>query len=59
LRLDDLDLTELDLAICGRRIDRAPEDDREQTRSIVMERHKAFNWLLGSRPIYSQVSTET
>src|SRR5262249_12519119 len=57
LSLADLDLTDGDLAICGRRIDRASEDDRERTRSIAMERQKAFNWLLGSDPVYSAVST--
>jgi hypothetical protein len=59
LRLDDLDLIDGDLAISGRRIDRAPEDDRERTRSIAMERQRAFNWLLGTAPLYSKVSTDT
>jgi hypothetical protein len=59
LKIEDLDLIDGDLAIRGRRIDRASGDDREHTRSIAMERHKAFNWLLGSNPIYSAVSTDT
>jgi len=59
LRLDDLDLVDGDLAICGRRIDRISFDEFAQTFSIVIERHKAFNWLLGAAGVYSAVSTDT
>jgi hypothetical protein len=59
LSLADVALVEGDLAIRGERIDRVPEDWRELTRSIVRERHKAFNWLLGFAPIYSEVETTT
>jgi Domain of unknown function (DUF4272) len=59
LRLGDLELIDGDLAICGRRIDRASEDDRDRTYSIALERHKAFNWLVGSAAVYSAVSTDT
>jgi hypothetical protein len=59
LRLNELDLIDGDLAICGRRIDRASDDDRERTRSIAQERLKAFNWLLGSAAVYSKVRTDT
>lgn len=59
LRLDGLDLVDGDLAICGRRIDRVSFDEFAQTFSIVIERHKAFNWLLGAARVYSAVSTDT
>jgi hypothetical protein len=59
LRLDELNLIDGDLAIRGRRIDRASEDDRERTRGIAAERQRAFNWLLGTALIYSEVSTDT
>jgi hypothetical protein len=59
LSLAEVSLVEGDLAIRGERIDRAPEDWRQLARSIARERHKAFNWLLGFAPIYSEVDTTT
>jgi len=59
LRVADLTLIEGDLAICGRRIDRAVPADFNRTYNIVRDRHKAFNWLLGAAPVYSAVSTDT
>src|SRR5262249_2095548 len=59
LSLADVALVEGDLAIRGERIDRVPEDWRELMRSMARERHKAFNWLLGFAPTYSEVETTT
>lgn len=59
LRLDQVNLCEGDLAIDGVRIDRLPYAVFRQTLSIVQERHRAFNWLIGWDPVYSQVTTDT
>jgi hypothetical protein len=55
----ELDLIDGDLAIRGHRIDQVDDDSRDRTYSAVQERHHAFNWLLGTSPVYSQVSTDT
>jgi len=57
--LDGLELVEGDLAIRSTRIDRVPDDWYRQTISIVQERHKAFNWLLGFEERYSETTTDT
>jgi hypothetical protein len=59
LRVTELDLIDGDRAIRGRRIDRTSWEERELTYSIVRERHKAFNWLVGTGPVYSKVWTDT
>jgi uncharacterized protein DUF4272 len=59
LRLDDVPLCDGDLAVDGVRIDRVPDDIFHQTVSIVQERHRAFNWLMGWDSVYSQVTTDT
>lgn len=59
LRLDEVPLCDGDLAIDGVRIDRVPDDVFHQTMSIVQERHRAFNWLIGWESVYSQVTTDT
>ncbi len=59
LRLDEVPLRDGDLAIDGVRIDRVPDDLFHQTVSIVQERHRALNWLIGWEPVYSQVTTDT
>lgn len=59
LRLDQVMLCEDDLAIDGVRIDRLPYAVFRQTLSIVQERHRAFNWLIGWDSLYSQVTTDT
>jgi hypothetical protein len=59
LRLDNLELCEGDLAIKGVRIDRLDYAVFRRTLSIVQERHRAFNWLIGWDSVYSQVTTDT
>src|SRR5579871_3433374 len=59
LRLDQVKLCEGDIAIDGVRIDRLPHAVFRQTLSIVQERHRAFNWLIGWDSLYSQVTTDT
>ncbi len=59
LRLDQLELCEGDLAIQGVRIDRLDYAVFRRTLSIVQERHRAFNWLIGWDSVYSQVTTDT
>ncbi len=59
LRLDQLELCEGDLAVQGVRIDRLDYAAFRRTLSIVQERHRAFNWLIGWDSVYSQVTTDT
>ena len=59
LRLDELELCEGDLAIEGVRINRLDYSAFRKTLSIVQERHRAFNWLIGWDRLYSQVTTDT
>ena len=59
LRIDQVELCEDDLAVDGVRIDRLPHTTFQNTLSIVQERHRAFNWLIGWESIYSQVTTDT
>jgi Domain of unknown function (DUF4272) len=59
LRLDQLELCEGDLAVEGVRIDRLDYPVFRRTLSIVQERHRAFNWLIGWDSVYSQVTTDT
>ncbi len=59
LRLDELELCEGDLAVRGVRIDRLDYAEFRRTLSIVQERHRAFNWLIGWDSAYSQVTTDT
>ena len=59
LRLDQLKLCEGDLAVDDTRIDRLPQTIFRQTLSIVQERHRTFNWLIGWESVYSQVTTDT
>jgi hypothetical protein len=59
LRLDELQLCEGDLAIEEVRLDRIGYLEFRRTLSIVQERHRAFNWLIGWDRLYSQVTTDT
>ena len=59
LRLDELELCDHDLAIKGVRIDHLENAAFRKTLSIVQERHRAFNWLIGWDSVYSQVTTDT
>lgn len=59
LRLDGIELFDGDLAVNGIRIDRLDNSDFRATLSIVQERHRALNWLIGWESVYSQVTTDT
>ncbi len=59
LTLEHIELAEGDLAVRGERIDRISEDHFHELLSIVRERHKALNWLLGRGSVYSRVGTPT
>ncbi|MEM6750681.1 MAG: DUF4272 domain-containing protein [Planctomycetota bacterium] len=48
-----------DLGIGGQPVDQAEPDLLRDIRSIVMERHKAANWLIGWDTLYSEVTTDT
>lgn len=59
LNIEGAALTESDLSIGGVPISRAAVDMVQTASSIAVERHKAFNWLLGYDEIYSEVDTST
>jgi hypothetical protein len=59
LRVVDLEILDGDLAIDGVRLDQVEYRRYRQALSITQERHQAFNWLLGSEPVYSDVTTDT
>jgi Domain of unknown function (DUF4272) len=59
LRLDYLETLNSDLAIEGVPVDKVKHAVFRRVLSITQERHQAFNWLLGSEPVYSQVTTDT
>lgn len=59
LDIEGIALLEDDLAIEGQPISKATADSIRMASSIAMERHKAFNWLLGYDEIYSEVDTST
>jgi len=44
-----------DLAIGDVTLSEAREQEWSEVMSIVVERHRAVNWLLGDVPIYSEV----
>jgi hypothetical protein len=48
-----------DLAIGSTRIDKTEERLCDQCLSIVRERHRAVNWLLGKCEVFSEVDTST
>lgn len=59
LNIEGVALAESDLSIGGVPIARAAGDMLRTASSIAVERHKAFNWLLGYDEIYSEVDTST
>lgn len=59
LDINGIELLEDDLAIQGQPISKATADSVRMAFSIAMERHKAFNWLLGYDETYSEVDTST
>ena len=52
-------LDEGDLALRGKRIDRAPRDVLAATGSLVRERHKALVWLTERTALYSEAVAHT
>ncbi len=59
LNIDGVPLVDGDLAIAGKAISQTPAEQVQMATSITMERHRAFNWLLGYDPVYSEVDTST
>lgn len=59
LDLTGLPLVKGDLAINGKRLDRAPKELLGTARSAAQERHQAANWLLEGPERYSDASTAT
>lgn len=59
LNIDGIALANSDLSIGGVSIAQAPEDQIRMATSTAMERHRAFNWLLGYDAIYSEVDIST
>ncbi len=59
LRLDKIELLDGDLSVGGTRIDCLGQAQFRQALSVVQERHRAFNWLIGWDSVYSEVTTDT
>jgi hypothetical protein len=59
LTLDGVPLLDGDMAIDNAPILRIPPARLRETTSIVFERHRAFNWLLGVEKLYSQIRADT
>jgi hypothetical protein len=59
LSLEGLRLVDGDLAIGDVAISRATDEDLSRCASIVLERHRALNWLAGWDKLYSEVDTST
>lgn len=48
-----------DMAIRGRAISAAADEERGECESIVLERHKALGWVCGLTALYSDVPLDT
>jgi hypothetical protein len=59
MRLDQVRLVDNDLSIDGRALTEAPERVWRNRLSIASERHRAAEWLLGQKPLYSEVTADT
>jgi hypothetical protein len=59
LDLTGLPLVKGDLAIGGKRLDRASKELFARTQSAAQERHQAINWLCEGPERYSDASTDT
>ncbi len=59
LEISHLPLIEGELAIQGKRIDRAAKEAVGTAESIAMERHQAVNWLWEGPEVYSEASVAT
>ena len=57
--LEGIPLSESDLSIDGVPIARAAAKTVQRALAIAEERHRAFNWLRGYNPIYSETDTST
>jgi hypothetical protein len=59
LDLTGLPLVKGDLAVAGKRIDRAEPIELEKANSAAHERHLAINWIWEGPPKYSEARTDT
>jgi hypothetical protein len=59
LSTEGLDLRDRDLLIRGVPVGEAAEDVAHECLEIAMERHRAFEWLIGSEAKWSDVTTDT
>ncbi len=59
LRIEGIPLVKGDLALKGKRLDKANPDDFDAASSTATERHQAANWLLDGPVRYSEASTHT
>lgn len=59
MRIDELRLADGDLSIGGVPLAAATAEARQMCTSIVMERHRAAEWLQGQHPVWSEVTTDT
>jgi len=59
MRLDGIRLSNGDLSVGGMPLTAAPESLWRNRLSIASERHRAAEWLLGQKPLYSQVTADT
>lgn len=57
--IEGVALADGDLSIGGAPIAKAPGDALQIASSIALERHRAFNWLIGYDEVYSEVDTST
>jgi len=57
--VSDLTLVENDLALRGNPVSRAPERVFGECLSIARERQQAANWLIGTEPVYTEVTCDT
>jgi hypothetical protein len=57
--IEGLPIRDNDLEIGGLSISESSDRDRQLAMSIVMERHRAANWLLGDSTVYSETETNT
>lgn len=57
--LDGFEIVDGDLALAGKRIDRASPQSVQAAGSTAMERHLASNWLKGYSDVYSETDVST
>jgi hypothetical protein len=59
LSLEGLDVVDNELAFGKTPLDEVDEEEYRHVLSITVERHRAFNWLLGFHTLYSEITTDT